>query len=169
VFADRSMAWALSECGLQSAKGFAACADPFIVIMADGMDQAKWRLPRFPGLVKTHKFGKFIRPTVIVEAIYIVGHRLDFYILDKDQEHGSSSIIECIAQSLEKLAKQLDKVGKKVPPTIIYWSDNTVRESKNQWMFKFWGTQILHERVRLILQMHLPVGHTHDKLGASLT
>ena len=47
-------------------------------------------------------------------------------------------------------------------------ADNTVRESKNQWMFKYLCTHLLDNRLKCVVQIHMRVGHTHDKLGHNL-
>lgn len=137
----------------------------YLLVIVDGMDQAKWRLPRFPELRTPKSAAHLKRPTVVVEAVWVVGHRLDFYLLDKDQHHDSNSIQECIAQSLEKVAASFESKKSKMPRSIILVADNTVRESKNQFMFKYWITHIIKNKFDLCLQLHMRAGHTHDVLG----
>ena len=137
----------------------------YLLVIVDGMDQAKWRLPRFPELRTPKSAAHLNRPTVVVEAVWVVGHRLDFYLLDKDQHHDSNSIQECIAQSLEKVAASYESKKSKMPRSIILVADNTVRESKNQFMFKYWITHIIKNKFDLCLQLHMRAGHTHDVLG----
>jgi hypothetical protein len=48
-------------------------------------------------------------------------------------------------------------------------ADNTVRESKNQWMMKYHCLHLLDGRARIVLQLHMSVGHTHDRLGVKLS
>ena len=55
VFRDRSMVWSIFEQAQHSALGDAFIGPPFVLAFADGTDQAKWRLPRYPGLQATHK------------------------------------------------------------------------------------------------------------------
>jgi hypothetical protein len=163
VSADRSF-----TVGLRAGAVSAHCAgqSDYLMILVDGMDQAKWRLPRFPSLRTPKSGAKLGRPTVVVEAVWIVGHRLDFYLLDKDQHHDSNSIQECIALSLEKCIASLRSRGRDVPRCLILLADNTVRESKNQYMFKYMAIHVARHKFDICLQIFLRAGHTHDVLGA---
>jgi hypothetical protein len=138
----------------------------YFFIIADGMDQAKWRLPRFPELRTPKSAAHIVRPTVIVEGVWIVGRRIDFYLMDKNQHHDSNSIQECVALSLEKAIASLTSRGLDVPRCCIYLADNTVRESKNQYMLKYWAVHVARKKFDLCLQLHMRAGHTHDVLGA---
>ena len=163
VTADRSF-----TVGLRGGAVSAHCAgqSDYLMILVDGMDQAKWRLPRFPALRTPKSGAKLGRPTVVVEAVWIVGHRLDFYLLDKDQHHDSNSIQECIALSLEKTIASLRSRSRDVPRCLILLADNTVRESKNQYMFKYMAIHVARHKFDICLQIFLRAGHTHDVLGA---
>lgn len=142
----------------------------YLLVIIDGMDQAKWRLPRFPELRIPKSAAHLQRPTVVVEAVWVVGHRLDFYLLDKDQHHDSNSIQECLAVSLERVAEfyRSQKSLDSMPRTIILVADNTVREAKNQYLFKYWAIHVAKNRFDICLQLHMRAGHTHDVLGQSL-
>jgi len=119
VFSERNVVWEFFEHAAHQALGIASPGEGFLMVIADGMDQAKWRLPRWPSMTPTHKIGNFRRPTVCVEAVWIVGRRLDFYVLDKDQRHNSNSIIQCIAESMEKLADDFKRKNKPIPPILV--------------------------------------------------
>ena len=110
VFADRQLLWALRAQCFQS-----AAARDYWLILVDGMDQAKWRLPRDPGLRSVSSLASVQRPQCVVEAVYFVNKRLDLYIMDKDQMHDASSIIHCIATTLERLFQE----GERPPSGII--------------------------------------------------
>lgn len=142
----------------------------YLLVIIDGMDQAKWRLPRFPELRIPKSAAHLQRPTVVVEAVWVAGHRLDFYLLDKDQHHDSNSIQECLAVSLERVAEfyRSQKSLDSMPRTIILVADNTVREAKNQYLFKYWAIHVAKNRFDICLQLHMRAGHTHDVLGQSL-
>ena len=161
--ADRAFGTSLR---LGAERGSCSGHPDYFFIIADGMDQAKWRLPRFPELKTPKSAAHIARPTVIVEGVWIVGHRIDFYLLDKNQHHDSNSIQECIALSLEKAIASLTSRGIDVPRCCIYLADNTVRESKNQFMLKYWAVHVARKKFDLCIQMHMRAGHTHDVLGA---
>eukprot|EP00969_Alexandrium_andersonii_P034824 1523663-Alexandrium_andersonii.AAC.1 len=90
VFRDRNLRIFICDFALQP-----MC--DFLIIFADGMDQAHWRLPRDPLLREVKSLQSFVRPTVIFECVWIYGYRIDYYLFDTDQAHDSSSIIECIS------------------------------------------------------------------------
>jgi hypothetical protein len=47
-------------------------------------------------------------------------------------------------------------------------ADNTVRESKNQIMFKYHSV-LVKKKIRTMIQLHMTVGHTHDRIGTCLS
>jgi hypothetical protein len=76
VWQDRSFLWQAMDQAFNTALDKSQ-SPPFLMVICDGMDQAKWRLPRWPGFMKTHMLGSLIRPSVIIEGVWIVGFRLD--------------------------------------------------------------------------------------------
>jgi hypothetical protein len=117
MWRNRSYAWACMEYAEQA---FASGRQPaFVFMVADGMDQAKWRVPRFPENQVMHSLAGAQRPSVVVEAVWMLGVRIDFFLLDKDQAHGSSSVIQCVALSLERAAAQFAARGLALPRIIM--------------------------------------------------
>ena len=55
-------------------------------IRADGVDQAKFRVPR--ALTKTHAFDKLIRPTLHVQGAWCERIAYDFAVADADVKKG---------------------------------------------------------------------------------
>ena len=158
VRADRSFCDSLRLAASKYAKG------DYLMIFLDGMDQAHWRLPRFPGLRSPSSLSTCSRPTVVVEGVWVVGHGLFFYLLDKDQAHGSNSVLECLSRALECVAADLRRQGKRMPKHLILVHDNTVREMKNQMVFKYWCTHVLSRKFHTVTQMMPRKGHSHDIL-----
>ena len=141
------------------------CAkEDYLIIFLDGMDQAHWRLPRFPGLRSPHQMSGCKRPTVVVEGVWVVGHGVFFYLLDKDQAHDSNSIVECLSRALESVASDLRMRGKRMPKHVILVHDNTVREMKNHMVFKYWCAHVLSRKFHSATQMMPRKGHSHDIL-----
>lgn len=158
VAADRSFCDSLRLAGSKFAR------EDYLMIFLDGMDQAHWRLPRFPGLRSPSRLSKCKRPTVVVEGVWVVGHGVFFYLLDKDQAHGSNSVLECLSRALESVAAGLRAQGKRMPKHLILVHDNTVREMKNQMVFKYWCTHVLGRKFHSVTQMMPRKGHSHDIL-----
>ena len=115
VFRDRNLRIYVADFALTS------MAD-YILIFADGLDQNHCLLPRDPDLQQLGGSKSCKRPSCVFECVWIYGHRIDYYIFDTDQEHDSSSIIECICRSLEKLVVDFEQKGRKLPSGLMYWA-----------------------------------------------
>lgn len=66
--------------GLRVAASAGSAGEDYLMIFIDGMDQAHWRLPRFPGLRSPHVLSKCKRPTVVVEGVWVVQHGVFFLL-----------------------------------------------------------------------------------------
>ena len=91
------------------------------MICADGMDQAHWRMPRDPGLRAVKSLSSCNRPTCMVECVWVVNKRIDFYVCDTDQAHDSNCVCECVALTLEALAKQCEDDGTHFRDGVDFW------------------------------------------------
>lgn len=101
---------------------------PVLCIATDGMDQAKWSLPRFRNLRACKAISSFKRPRLKVQAVWVYWSHVDFWILDPDQPHDSSSVCECIARSLERLRLSCSEKGVPVPTELCLWVRLLVEE-----------------------------------------
>ena len=87
-----------------------------------------------------------------------------FYLVDKDQMHDSNCVIECLSRALESVASALSAKGKKMPKHLILVHDNTVREMKNQFVFRYWCVHVLARKFHSVTQLQPRKGHAHDIL-----
>jgi hypothetical protein len=115
VFNDRQVSWMARDMAMAS-QG----SDAF-VIFTDGMDQAKARLPRDPMLRSMKDVAQFQRPQCVVQIVWVIGVRLDLYILDCDQAHDSSSIIQCVSTTLEHIAVDFASRNRMMPSALFLW------------------------------------------------
>ena len=67
-------------------------------------------------------------------------------------------------QSLENVAAIFKARGVDMPPNLLGWSDNTVRENKNSTMLGLLGSLTAFNKFRTASMLHHRVGHTHGPL-----
>ena len=92
---------------------------PILYLSVDGMDQAKWRIPRSRNLRDTHLVGKFQRPRVLVVGVWVAGVCLVVYLADCTQPHDTNLTLELIARSMERAKLHLQQQGHSLPPEVL--------------------------------------------------
>lgn len=92
-----------------------------IGLSTDGMDQAKWALPRYKGLRPCKSLGSLKRPQLKIQGVWVYWFRLDFWVLDPDQPHDSSAVVECVARSLEGMRAMCLEKNLPVPTELHMW------------------------------------------------
>ena len=102
-----------------------------LVMRVDGLDQAKFRVPR--ALKKTHAFDKLIRPALHVQGAWAHGFGFHFAVADADCKKDTNNNVEVMTRMLEDI---LLKYGG-LPKSLYLVQDNTSRECKNQKIVKF--------------------------------
>jgi hypothetical protein len=132
-----------------------------ICMAVDGMDQAKFRLPRIH--VQTKSLDRLIRPALHVQGAWAHGFGYHMAIMDADMKHDTNNNVEVISQMLEQIF-----VGHKgLPLGLHLQQDNTSRECKNQKILK-WAVKLVSLGVfRWVTLNYLTVGHTHDNLDGT--
>ena len=69
-----------------------------ITLIIDGVDQAKFRLPRLDVLGRIpHAMEKVHRPALHVSAAWVLGCTIQFFVADEDLKKNSESQIEMLA------------------------------------------------------------------------
>ena len=115
------------------------------LLVKDGMDQAKWALPRLREFVNAKELGRYQRPKVKLHAVWCHSIGLHVYVVDPRQGSGANTICETASRSLEKVAA---KMGNKMPHHMLVMCDNTVKESKNATVLSWMSTMIAKHRFR---------------------
>lgn len=126
-----------------------------ISMAVDGMDQAKFRVPRV--LIKTKNFEKLHRPALHVHGCWAHGFGYHLAVSDQDVKKNTATNIEVISRMLV----QIFDTHKGLPLGLHLQQDNTSRECKNQKMLK-WALKLVGLGVfKWITLNYLVKGHTH--------
>ncbi len=132
-----------------------------ICLAVDGMDQAKFRVPRI--FRKTHELEKVVRPALHVQGAWAHGFGYHLAIMDADMRKDTNNNVEVISRMLE----QIHAAHGALPMGLHLQQDNTCRECKNQKIIK-WACKLVALGVfRWITLGYLIVGHTHENLDAT--
>jgi hypothetical protein len=132
-----------------------------ICMAVDGMDQAKFRVPRI--LLKTKSLDKLIRPALHVQGAWAHGFGYHMAVMDADMRHDTNNNVEVISHLLEHIYT----THKGLPLGLHLQQDNTSRECKNQKILK-WAIKLVSLGVfRWVTLNYLIVGHTHDNLDGT--
>ena len=110
-----------------------------LCLIADGIDQAKFRIPRI--LTKGHALDSLLRPALHVQGAWCHGFGYDLAVADADMAKDTNNNVEVIA----RLLSHIYDTHKGLPQGLHLQQDNTSRECKNQWIVNWAGC--------------IPVGH----------
>ena len=92
------------------------------------------------------------------------GWCLNLFVMDESTRHDSSCITEILAQTLEMVNEIAMSRQVPMPGTVLICSDNTVRESKNQFVLRYLCNLLSKYHVRVTGLLNLRKSHTHDLL-----
>ena len=98
----------------------------FWSIRVDGVDQAKFRVPRV--LTKTHAFDKLIRPTLHVQGAWCEGFAYHFAVADADMKKDTNNNLEVIARLIYGMYQKYGAL----PLAISLIQENTSRQCKTR-------------------------------------
>ena len=141
-----------------------ACQEPssYLSTIADGMDQAKVRVPRLgresKGITKqldTSLEGVLFHGTLRCMDVYIVPHTC---------KGGSNVTIHCLNESLKRMQQAYKDAKMKWPGIWFLQLDNTTKENKNQFVLGWLQTLVDAGVFDEIYVSFLPVGHTHEDI-----
>ena len=127
----------------------------------DGVDQAKFRVPRKAS--KTHAFDKLIRPALHVQGAWCEGFSYHLAVADADMKKDTNNNIEVIARLMESLYKSWGAL----PLAVSLIQDNTSRECKNQKIVKFAVRLVALDCTESFDLSYPEKGHTHGPLDGT--
>lgn len=107
--------------------------ESLLKLMIDGMDQAKFLLPRPRGLLGTSSFSQAWRPSQHVTGLIAFGAIEAYYVMSPDCAKDSNMNSTLVAHTLDLLLG----MGKQLPQHLLIAADNTPRESKNSHFAQF--------------------------------
>ena len=151
-FSDRQMYWNL--------RASSRLITRTIVIIIDGIDQAKFAWPR-SSFFDSHFFDKFNRPRLHIWGIIVHGYMSFLSLSHADAFKGGSTTVELIAFVLT----QLHKLGVDLPRTLIHIQlDNTSSSNKNNTVLCFMAMLTSLKLIGSGTVAFLRVGHTHEDI-----
>lgn len=128
-------------------------------VIQDGMDQAKFRMPRFRSSQRRSKLSeRLFRPTMHILACWLHGHSLRFYVSNEDMPKNSETSCEATARAL---SDAFTEVGS-LPLTLYVQHDGTYREAKNQFYMSFLLVLTVLQVFRQCYISFLRPGHSHE-------
>ena len=138
-----------------------ALSSSALTVIADGMDQAKFRVPR--QLVHSHAFERLLRPALHVQGIWAHGAGYQLAVSDCDVMKDTAGNLEVLCRLLSDIYAEFGTL----PLGLHLQQDNTSRECKNQKVLQF-AIMLVAKRVfRWVCLSYLVTGHTHTGLDAT--
>ena len=125
----------------------------------DGMDQAKFRLPR--NLALSKEFEKRWRPQMHIVAVIAAGVSEHYYVLPPQLAQDSNMTLTLLSHALDNIVEDLKRHGRAMPMNLCIGADNTARENRNQWLNKWSAYLITSGLFRSVSINFFQVGHTH--------
>lgn len=89
---------------------------------------------------------------------------LRLFILDPRLHAGGSAVVECASRAIEDLVLQCQQKGVEVPSELCVWSDNTVKENKNQTVLSWMQWLVSRQKFKSCSLSCAITGHTHNAL-----
>jgi hypothetical protein len=123
----------------------------------DGMDQAKFKLPRLPEKRFSKLLERLKRPRLHVAAVWLHGLMMQIWVADEDLKKDSVTQIEMLTRSL---SSALERLGV-LPLGFHLQQDNTYREGKNQYSCAFLLLLVVLGIFRWASTGFLRVGHSN--------
>ncbi|CAK0830784.1 unnamed protein product, partial [Prorocentrum cordatum] len=134
--------------------------DSLLTLYIDGMDQAKFRVPR--NLEATKEFEKCWRPDLHVVCVLVPGLTEQYYIMNTDLAKDANMEATLVAHALDLCSEALWARGRRLPAHLQVFADNTTREARNQHFFMFLSSLVSKQIFRSAAIGSLQVGHTHN-------
>ena len=149
-FEDRKCYWSMRASSRLRSK--------IIVAIIDGMDQAKYAIPR-SSLFQSHTFDKYTRPRLHVWGVLCHGFAAMLSVSDADASKGGSTTCELVLYLLSVLRKHSIELSEY---EVVIQLDNTTSSNKNNSTAAMCGVLTQRGIVRSMRLSFLRVGHTHE-------
>ena len=125
-----------------------------LCLAVDGMDQAKFKMPRVRSR-QSKLFQKLFRPRLHVAATWAHGHNITFAVADEDTRKDSVAQCELIGRAIDHILLRCGGL----PHGCVVQMDNTAREGKNQFFMAFLAMAVALGSFRWTIANYLRVGH----------
>ncbi|CAK0867742.1 unnamed protein product [Prorocentrum cordatum] len=128
----------------------------------DGMDQAKFRLPR--NLCSSKLWDKLWRPQVHMVGVLVNGSSDHYFLEDQDMKKDASNNCELLSITIQRVVDECKAKNIPLPMHLHVHADNTGREQKNKTGLGFLGVLVGKKIFTTATQSHFMKGHTHFQL-----
>ena len=165
---DRQFYWRVREISYRYFAGIggrlagAATNLSWLCCIIDGMDQAKFCVPRLRDRIVTKVFEKLNRPRLQVIGTWIHGFQLALLIALPTMPKTSEVVMECIARGLNRIYAKYHSL----PKCLHFQFDNAPNNMKNQKMIRWGVVMVLFGIVKCVRLGYLRKGHTHEDIDA---
>ena len=165
---DRQFDWRVREisylyfAGIGGRLAGAATNLSWLCCIIDGMDQAKFCVPRLRDRIVTKVFEKLNRPRLQVIGTWIHGFELALAIALPTIPKTSEVVMECIARGLNRIYAKYQSL----PKCWHFQFDNAPNNMKNQKMIRWAIVMVLFGRAKCVRLGYLRKGHTHEDIDA---
>ena len=133
--------------------------DKLMTITIDGMDQAKFKVPR--NLSSSAEFESLWRPPLHVTGAIAHGHIEAYFILDTDVAKDSNMNATIMSRMMDLVKEKLGDNA--LPRNLAVQADNTTRESKNQHFLLYLSALVAADKFDAADLQFLQCGHTHNE------
>lgn len=134
--------------------GQQSVATNLLTIMADGMDQCKFRIPRLRQRA-SKLLQRLFRPTLHVLGLWAHGFAIDLAVSDEDVCKDSETQLEALSRCLSKIHAACGTM----PMGLVLQQDNCPREGKNQCVLSYMILLCALNVFRWTVCSYLRVGH----------
>ena len=161
MFLDRAFDAKFAKLSEESANGNLVEGSVLSIAM-DGMDQAKFKVPR--NTVNSKDLEPLWRPVLHMTGLIVEGIGEFYQIAESDCKKNSDMNIQCLSHILDKVRGIFQSKLLVVPQHLVLLTDNTTREQKNQFTMLFAAYLVASEKIQSVTNNFFRVGHTHMKL-----
>ena len=135
--------------------------DDILDFMIDGIEQAKFKLPRYAASRAKQAQGMW-RPQLHVTGCTMTGLREIWYLTSALVPKNASTQITYLMDALGVACEDLASRGRRLPKIYRICADNATAETKNQIVFKWLCTIVFKDWFPVAELNHLRPGHTHN-------
>lgn len=130
-----------------------------IVLIQDGMDQAKCSLPR-SAVMRGKELHMFQKPKFHVSLTLVHGYLMLWSISNPDCQKDSNASVETLGHTMQLLKEEF---GVHLPDfCLVVHADNTCREIKNNHCLRWAAAQVASKNLRSLSFRFLRCGHSHE-------
>eukprot|EP00971_Amphidinium_carterae_P330818 6464052-Amphidinium_carterae.1 len=134
-----------------------------VSVVIDGMDLAKFALPRAQDFMAAKAHSNLHRPRAKLTGCIMDGLVESYYLCAPDICGTASREVTLLAMLLDKGANVLEQQGRQMPTSLRIHSDNASAETKNFVCFAFGAYLVANSVFKTVDYTQDRVGHSHGR------